>query len=79
MRRYILQPLGIEIFFMDGSSLFFVFSNKECPTKLGDLLIDMKSNSTINLKNQTKQWIPEKLLEVSKINKKWKNNEVSNF
>ena len=76
-RRYIYKRTSFEIFFIDGSSLFFNFPNGGLEEAL-QLLVKMRKIECYNMIYYG-SFEPKKILEKSFLTKKWMNYEISNF
>ncbi|EMS16483.1 Beige/BEACH domain containing protein [Entamoeba histolytica HM-3:IMSS] len=67
-RRYLMKYEGIEIFFMNGKSMYIIFNNKKNMIKVFTLLRKISGLNEFNLNNLIQQSL-----------KKWQNGEISNF
>lgn len=76
-RRYILRKTGIEIFFLDGTSILFNFPDSD-NEEVSQKLIRLRKTKCINLQ-YNKTLDAKKLVEKTGIMKKWLNYEMSNF
>ncbi|KRX06583.1 WD40-repeat-containing domain [Pseudocohnilembus persalinus] len=78
-RRYILQWTAVELFLVDGSSIFINFTDgqKKCKA-FCDKLISLRKQIAFNLKYMD-TLEPSKLVQKLELTKKWKDFMISNF
>jgi PH domain associated with Beige/BEACH/Beige/BEACH domain len=77
LRKFIQRQTALEIFFLDGSSIFLNFPQSG-RDEVAVKLVRMRKTKCANL-NYRSTLDPLKLVEKSEIQKKWRAYEVSNF
>lgn len=74
-RLYVLRNSALELFFTDRTSAFLNFPSVSEVTKVITKLVSVHPPFLINCAN----FPPEKLVERSKITRKWQERRISNF
>ncbi len=77
MRRYILRKSALEVFLLDGSSIFLNFPEGG-QEEISQKLIRQRKSKCPNFRYY-KTLDPRKMIEKSGLLKKWLSHEISNF